>query len=90
MDPIQILLTFLRSVAPSPEAFSAMESRVQEIFHAFSLVPKHEYEAHMEIVKTLTAQVAHLETRLDALSGDTGSGDAGPSNAGPAATEPYH
>ena len=68
MDPLQTLLTFLRSVAPSGEAFEVVEAKVQEIFHSFALVPKHELEAHLEILETLKSQVTHLEARLDELN----------------------
>lgn len=68
MDPLQMLLAFLRSVAPSADAFAAMEAKVDEIFKSFALVPKHEFEAHLQILETLKSQVAELEARLDELN----------------------
>ena len=67
MDPIQALLEFLKGIAPSPQAFAAVESKVQELFSSFALVPKHEYEAHLDILHTLKSQVSDLEARLAAL-----------------------
>ncbi len=68
MDPMQMLLAFLRSVIPSPEAFAPVEQKVNELFKSVALVPKHEYEAHMQILETLKAQVADLESRLNELN----------------------
>ncbi|MGK0221745.1 MAG: BMFP domain-containing protein YqiC [Limisphaerales bacterium] len=67
MDPIQTLLSLLRTIAPSPEVFSTLETRVQEIFKSFALVPRAEYEAHLDILETLRNQVTDLEARLDVL-----------------------
>ncbi len=68
MDPLQMLLTFLRSIIPSPEAFAPVEQKVHELFKSVALVPKHEYEAHLQILETLKTQVAELESRLDELN----------------------
>ena len=67
MDPIQALLEFLKGIAPNPQVFSTVEGKVQELFASFALVPKHEYEAHLDVLTTLKSQVADLETRLKAL-----------------------
>ena len=67
MDPIKALLEFLRGIAPSPQVFATVEAKVQELFAAFALVPKHEYEAHLDVLATLKNQVADLEARLAAL-----------------------
>ena len=71
MDPIQTLLSLLRTIAPSPEVFSTLEARVQDIFKSFALVPRAEYEAHMDILETLRNQVTDLEARLDTLGKET-------------------
>lgn len=67
MDPIQTLLSLLRTITPSAKVFSTLEARVQDIFKSFALVPRAEYEAHMDILETLRNQVTDLEARLDAL-----------------------
>lgn len=67
MDPIATLLNFLRSVAPSKEAFTLIENKVNDIFQSFALVPRQEYEAHLEVLETLRQQVAQLEARVDQI-----------------------
>ena len=65
MDPIRTLLEFLRDRLPQfdPE----FESRIREIFSKFELVPKHDYEAHLTVLRGLEAQVQELEERLATL-----------------------
>ena len=70
MDPIQTLLSFLRSALPTTNTFAPIEAKVNEIFSSFALVPKHEYEAHLQVLKTLEQQVADLETRLQQIESD--------------------
>ena len=66
MDPLRQLLDRLMSVLPIPDPGlkSALEHQLQGFFSKFELVPRHEYEAHLEVLKTLENQVAELEKRL--------------------------
>ena len=70
MDPLRALIEYLqenfRDTLPS-EALSGIERTAQDLFARFELVPKHEYEAHMDVLASLEAQVASLEARLNAL-----------------------
>lgn len=65
MDPIRALIEFLKERLPQVDA--DFESRIHEIFSRFELVPKHEFAAHMQVLRTLEAQVAELEGRLAQL-----------------------
>ncbi len=75
MDPlrafIESLQDILRDKLPSEalknDALNGIEETARELFAKFELVPKHEYEAHVDILASLEAQVATLEQRLAAL-----------------------
>ena len=70
MDPLRALIEYLqenlRGKLPN-EALAGIEGTAKELFAKFELVPKHEYEAHLDILASLEAQVASLEKRLDQL-----------------------
>ena len=77
MDPLQRLLNYIRAtfgdVLPG-EALAALEKTARGLFERFELVPKHEYDAHMDILASLNAQVAELEQRINALEQEEGNG----------------
>ena len=70
MDPLRALIEYLqenfRDKLPT-QALAGIEGTANELFAKFELVPKHEYQAHVDILASLEAQVASLETRLKAL-----------------------
>ena len=70
MDPLRALIEYLqenlRGKLPN-EALAGIEGGARELFAKFELVPKHEYEAQLDILASLEAQVASLENRLDQL-----------------------
>ena len=70
MDPLKKLLEHIRAtfgdVLPG-DALAALENTAGSLFERFELVPKHEYEAHLDILASLNAQVSDLEQRLAAL-----------------------
>lgn len=65
MDPIDRLLGFLKEQIP--EIDRAVEEPIRKLLSKFELVPKHEYEAHTEILKSLEAQIKELESRVNTL-----------------------
>ncbi|MEM7000399.1 MAG: hypothetical protein AAF529_06395 [Pseudomonadota bacterium] len=68
MDPIQALKNALGQWLPSESAASAaVESQLKTLFDKYTLVPRHEYEAHLDILTTLQNQVHLLEARLAEL-----------------------
>jgi len=67
MDPLTNLLNYLqKNFADSlpTEAVSAIERTAGELFSKFEVVPKHEFEAQVQILESLQAQVDQLELRL--------------------------
>jgi len=70
MDPLRALIEYLREnfrdKLPT-QAITGIEGTAKELFAKFELVPKHEYEAHLDMLASLEAQVASLEIRLNAL-----------------------
>ena len=70
MDPLTRLLEHIRTtfgdVLPK-DALTALENTATSLFERFELVPKHEYEAHLDVLASLNAQVTDLEQRLAAL-----------------------
>lgn len=70
MDPIRNLLDYLQSNFADKlpkDAVAAIDSAAREIFAKFELVPKHEFEAQVQILNSLQQQVATLEQRLAEL-----------------------
>ena len=69
MDPIRVFIDTIAQLRPPlpPELRKPLEARIRAAFDAFELVPRHEYVAHLEILRTLEAQVQELEARLAAL-----------------------
>lgn len=70
MDPLRALIEYLQESLGENlpnEALKGIERTAQDLFARFELVPKHEYEAHLDILASLEAQVTSLEARLDAL-----------------------
>ena len=65
MEPIEKLLDFLKDKIP--EVDRELEEPIRKLFNKFELVPKHEYEAHMDILSSLENQVSELEDRVKAL-----------------------
>ena len=65
MEPIEQLLNFLKDKIP--EVDRKLEEPIRKLFSKFELVPKHEYEAHMDILKSLENQVGELEDRVKDL-----------------------
>ncbi len=66
MDPIRALLDLLKTNLPAGFP-NDLEASIRQIFDRFALVPKHEYEAHLEMLASLNAQVETLEARLAKL-----------------------
>ncbi len=70
MDPLQRFLEQVRMTlgdALPSDALQTLEANARSLFAQFELVPKHEYEAHMDILTSLNAQVAELEQRIAVL-----------------------
>ena len=65
MEPIEKIISFLREKIP--EVDRELEEPIKSLLSKFELIPKHEYEAHMEILKSLEAQVLELEERVQSL-----------------------
>ncbi len=74
MEPLRSLLERLQAALPasmrSPEIDAQLETAAARFFANFELVPKREYEAHVQIVDRLEARVAELETQIAALGGE--------------------
>ena len=71
MDPIRDLLNLLQARFANASAqapFSDLEAHVRTLFARFELVPKHEFEAHLQTLASLEAQVAELEAKLAQLN----------------------
>ena len=62
MEPIEKIISFLREKIP--EVDRELEEPIKNLLSKFEMIPKHEYEAHMEILKSLEAQVLELEERV--------------------------
>ncbi|MEM7077718.1 MAG: hypothetical protein AAF513_03715 [Pseudomonadota bacterium] len=77
MDPITQIISALRAATPDglhgglETAEAGLRTRLAGLLAGFEWVPKHEYAAHIELLKTLQAQVDELESRLNELEGDT-------------------
>ena len=67
MEPIEKIFTFLKEKIP--EIDREIEEPIRNLMNKFELVPKHEYEAHMDILKSLENQVAELENRVKVIEG---------------------
>ena len=70
MDPLSSLLQYFREHLADrlpPETLQQLEQTAQGLFAQFELVPKHEFETHMEVLSSLNTQVEELEQRLKAL-----------------------
>ncbi len=70
MDPLQRFLEQIRTTlgdALPGDALQTLEASAKSVFAQFELVPKHEYEAHMDILASLNAQIAELERRIATL-----------------------
>ena len=70
MDPLRAFIEYLQVTLAGKlpaEVFSGIESTGRDLFAKFELVPKHEYEAHIDVLKSLEAQVSSLEQRLKAI-----------------------
>jgi BMFP domain-containing protein YqiC len=70
MDPIRNLLDYLQNNFADKlpkEALATVENAARELFSRFELVPKHEFEAQLQILASLEQQVAALEARLAEL-----------------------
>ena len=65
MEPIERIISFLREKIP--EVDRELEEPIKNLLSKFEMIPKHEYEAHMEILKSLEAQVLELEERVQSL-----------------------
>ena len=77
MEPLSSLLERLREALPaslrSAEIDAQLEAAAARFFASFELVPKREYQAHVQIVDQLEARVAELETQIAALEAETGA-----------------
>ena len=58
-------ISFLREKIP--EVDRELEEPIKNLLSKFELIPKQEYEAHMEILKSLEVQVLELEERVQSL-----------------------
>ena len=70
MDPIKNLLEYLQNNFADnlPQgALAGIENAARELFSRFELVPKHEFEAQIQILASLEQQVSDLEARLTEL-----------------------
>ena len=65
MDPITTLITNLQKVLPQIDQSAA--PHIRQVMDKFALVPKHEYEAQIQILRTLEAQVQELEAQIAEL-----------------------
>ena len=65
MDPIERILDFLREKIPDVDR--GLEEPIRNLLAKFELIPKSEYQAHMEILKSLESQVIELEERVRSL-----------------------
>ena len=65
---VEQLLAFLRQTLGSSNVH-LFEDKLRDFLDQFALVPKHEYQAHLEKLETLERQVADLEARLHNLEG---------------------
>ena len=65
MEPIERIISFLREKIP--EVDRELEEPIKNLLSKFEMIPTHEYEAHMEILKRLEAQVLELEARVQSL-----------------------
>jgi len=71
-SPLDVLIARIaRLLEGSPGAGAAESVRhaVEDFMAAFQLVPKREFEQHMEALHRLEAQVAELSRRVQALEG---------------------
>ena len=59
------IISFLREKIP--EVDRDLEEPIRSLLTKFELIPKNEYEAHMEILKSIEGQVVELEDRVRSL-----------------------
>ena len=65
MEPIERIISFLREKIH--EVDRELVEPIRTLLSKFELIPKHQYEAHMEILKSLEVQVIELEERVQSL-----------------------
>ena len=74
MEPLRSFLERLKDVLPASlrtaELDAQLEAAAARFFASFELVPKREYEAHVQIVDRLEARVGELEAQIAALEAD--------------------
>jgi BMFP domain-containing protein YqiC len=70
MDPLRAFIDLIQQNLGGhipQDTLRSFETATLEYMAKFELVPKHEYEAHLDILKSLQAQVGTLEQRLKQL-----------------------
>ncbi len=76
MEPLRLLIERLTEALPaalrSADIDAQLEAATTRFFANFELVPKRDYEAHVQIVDQLEARVAELESQIAALETDAG------------------
>ena len=65
MEPIERIISFLREKIP--EVDRELEEPIRNLLSKVEMIPKPGYEAHMEILKSLEAQILELEERVQSL-----------------------
>ena len=75
MEPLRAFLERLQEALPpslrSAEIDAQLEAAAARFFANFELVPRREYQAHVQIVDQLEARVTELEAQITALEADT-------------------
>lgn len=67
LDPLRALLDYLQDNLADKlpqDVLHGVETTTRELFSRFELVPKHEFVAQVDILRSLEQQVASLEQRL--------------------------
>ncbi len=70
MDPLRAFLDLIQQNLAGrvpQETLQSFETAALEFMAKFELVPKHEYQAHLDMLKSLEIQVGTLEQRLKQL-----------------------
>ncbi|MCR9259861.1 MAG: hypothetical protein NXH95_09075 [Pseudomonadaceae bacterium] len=70
MDPLRAFLDLMQQNLAGrvpKETLQTLETAVADFMARFELVPKHEYQAHLDMLKSLEIQVGTLEQRLKQL-----------------------
>ena len=65
-DPLSALFEILRNQIPQATLLE-VQGKVRRLFNHLELVPKKDFEAHLDVVETLNQQVDDLEHRLKLL-----------------------